>query len=217
MNWLAPWFLAGLAGLALPIWLHRFAKKTDQKHVFASSMFLEPSVVRRNRRREIRYWLLLAARVLLVLLLGLAFAGPQLKSRILTGPQGSTLHAIVVDTSMSMRQDGSWDRAREAASDLIASLKGADRAMLVAADYRMRVVQEAVFSNDAGRLRAALQSLEPGYARLDYGALVAGTAGWGTAPGEHLVVHFVTDLQESASPLRFSDLAPQSGQRFDLL
>ncbi len=217
MNWLAPWFLAGLAGLALPIWLHRFAKKTDQKHVFASSMFLEPSVVRRNRRREIRYWLLLAARVLLVLLLGLAFAGPQLKSRILTGPQGSTLHAIVVDTSMSMRQNGSWDRAREAAGDLIASLQGADRAMLVAADYRMRVVQEAVFSSDAGRLRAALQSLEPGYARLDYGALVAGTAGWGTAPGEHLVVHFVTDLQESASPLRFSDLAPQPGQRFELV
>jgi len=217
MNWLAPWFLAGLAGIALPIWLHRFAKKTDQKHVFASSMFLEPSVVRRNRRREIRYWLLLLSRVLLVLLLGLAFAGPQLKSRILAGPQGSTLHAIVVDTSMSMRQDGSWDRAREAADDLINSLKGADRAMLVAADYRIRVLQEAVFSSDAGKLHAALSGLEPGYARLDYGALVAGTAGWGTAPGEHLVVHFITDLQQSASPLRFSDLAPQPGQRFELV
>jgi Aerotolerance regulator N-terminal/von Willebrand factor type A domain len=217
MSWLAPWFLAGLAGIALPIWLHRFAKKTDQKHVFASSMFLEPSVVRRNRRREIRYWLLLAARVLLVLLLGLAFAGPQLKSHILTGPQGSTLHAIVLDTSMSMRQDDSWERAREAAEDLISSVKGADRAMLVAADYRVRVEQEAVFSGDAGRLRAALSTLEPGYARLDYGALVAGTAGWGTAPGEHLVVHFISDLQQSASPLRFSDLAPQPGQRFELV
>jgi hypothetical protein len=154
---------------------------------------------------------------LLVLLLGLAFAGPQLKSRILTGPQGSTLHAIVIDTSMSMRQDGSWDRAREAADGLINSLKGADRAMLVAADYRIRVLQEAVFSSDAGKLHAAVQSLEPGYARLDYGALVAGTAGWGTAPGEHLVVHLITDLQQSASPLRFSDLAPQPGQRFELV
>ena len=217
MNWLAPWFLAGLAGIALPVWLHRFAKKTDQKHVFASSMFLEPSVVRRNRRREIRYWLLLAARVLLVLLLGLAFAGPQLKSRILAGPQGAALHAIVLDTSLSMRQDGAWDRAREAAQELIDSFKGADRAMLVAADYRIRVLQEAVFPSDAGRLHAALSSLEPGYARLDYGALVAGTAGWGAAPGEHLVVHFITDLQQSASPLRFSDLAPQPGQRFELV
>lgn len=217
MNWLAPWFLAGLAGIALPIWLHRFAKKTDQKHAFASSMFLEPSVVRRNRRREIRYWLLLIARVLLVLLLGLAFAGPQLRSNILAGPQGATLHAIVVDTSMSMQQDGSWERASEAASDLIGALKGADRAMLVAGDYRIRVVQEAVFSSDAGKLHAALSTLKPGHARLDYGALVAGTAGWGTAPGERLVVHLITDLQESASPLRFADLAPQPGQRFELV
>ena len=217
MSWLAPWFLAGLAGIALPIWLHRFARKTDQKHVFASSMFLEASEVRRNRRREIRYWLLLAARVLLVLLLGLAFAGPQWRSRVLAGPQGATLHAIVLDTSLSMRQDGSWQRARDAANALIDSLKGADRAMLVAADYRIRVLQEAVFANDAGRLRAALATLQPGYARLDYGALSAGTAAWGTAPGEHLLVHLITDMQQSASPLRFADLAPPPGSRLELV
>jgi len=217
MSWLAPWFLAGLAGILLPVWLHRFARKTDQKHVFASSMFLEASEIRRNRRREIRYWLLLAARVLLVLLLGLAFAGPQLRTRVLAGPQGATLHAIVLDTSLSMHQDGTWQRARDAASALIGSLKGADRAMLVAADYRLRVLQEPVFASDAGRLRAALQGLEPGYARLDDGAMVAGTAAWGTAPGEHLVVHFISDLQQSASPLRFADLAPPPGVRFELV
>jgi hypothetical protein len=217
MNWLAPWFLAGLIGIALPIWLHRFARKTDQKHVFASSMFLEPSVVRRNRRREIRYWVLLAARVALVLLLALAFAGPQWRSRVDAGPGGATLHAIVIDTSLSMRQDGSWDRAKEAAGSLIGSLRGADRAMLVAADHRMRVLQEPVFANDAGRLRGALQTLEPGYSRLDFGTMVAGTAGWGTSPGEHLVVHFITDMQQSASPLRFSDLAPPPGRRFELV
>ena len=38
--WLAPWFLLGLAGLALPVWLHRFAKQTEHKQMFASSMFL---------------------------------------------------------------------------------------------------------------------------------------------------------------------------------
>ncbi|HTQ36333.1 MAG TPA: BatA domain-containing protein [Steroidobacteraceae bacterium] len=218
MSWLAPWFLAGLAGIALPIWLHRFARKTDQKHQFASSMFLEASEIRRNRRREIRYWLLLAARVLLVLLLGLAFAGPQLRSRVLAGPQGATLHAIVLDTSMSMHQDGAWQRAREQANALIGALKGADRAMLLAADYRLRVLQEPVFAGDAGQLRAALQTLEPGYARLDDGAMVAGTAArCPTAPGEHLVVHFITDLQQSASPLRFADLAPPPGVRFELV
>ncbi|MEJ0098760.1 MAG: BatA and WFA domain-containing protein [Pseudomonadota bacterium] len=215
--WLTPLFLLGLAGIALPVWLHRFARKTDQKHQFASSMFLEASVVRRNRRRELRYWLLFAARVLLVALLAFAFAQPMWRSRVEAGPQGATLHAIVLDTSLSMRQGGSWERAKEQAGKLIGDLKGADRAMLVAADYRVRVLQEAVFSNDAGRLRAAMQNLEPGYARLDDGALVAATQAWGTAPGEHLVVHFITDMQQSASPLRFADLAPPPGVRFDLL
>lgn len=217
MNWLVPGFLLGLIGLALPVWLHRFARKTDQKHVFPSSMFLEPSVVRRNRRREVRYWLLLIARLLLVALLAFAFAQPMLRGRVLVGPQGATLHAIVLDTSLSMHQDGSWERAREQASALIDALKGADRAMLVAADNRMRVLQEAVFAGDAGRLRAALQALEPGYAHLDYGALVSATAAWGTAPGEHLVVHLITDMQQSASPLRFADLAPPPGLRFELV
>src|SRR6185369_4120414 len=108
MNWLVPGFLLGLLGLALPIWLHRFARKTDQKHQFASSMFLEPSVVRRNRRREVRYWLLLIARLLLVALLAFAFAQPRLRGSVAVGSQGSTLHAIVLDTSLSMRQDDSW-------------------------------------------------------------------------------------------------------------
>ncbi len=215
--WLAPLFLLGLAGIALPVWLHRFARKTDQKHQFASSMFLEPSVVRRHRRRELRYWLLFAARVLLVALLAFAFAQPMWRSRVEAGPQGATLHAIVLDTSLSMRQDGSWERAKEQANKLVGDLKGADRAMLVAADYRIRVLQEAVFSNDAGRLRAAMQNLEPGYSRLDDGALVAATQAWGTAPGEHLIVHFITDMQQSASPLRFADLAPPPGVRFELV
>jgi hypothetical protein len=215
--WLTPFFLLGLAGIALPIWLHRFARKTDQKHEFASSMFLEPSVVRRNRRREVRYWLLLAARVLLVLLLALAFAQPFLRGKVAVGPQGATLHAIVLDTSLSMRQEGSWERAREEAGKLIGAVRGADRAMLVAADYRIRVLQEAVFGNDTGKLRGALQNLEPGYSRLDYGAMVSSTAAWGTSPGERLVVHFISDMQQSASPLRFSDLAPPPGVRFELV
>ncbi len=41
--WMAPWFLLGIAGVALPIWLHRFARQTDQKRPFASLMFLEAS------------------------------------------------------------------------------------------------------------------------------------------------------------------------------
>ncbi len=61
-------------------------------------------------------WLLLAARVLLLLLLALAFAGPLWRSVVKPGAAGATLHVIVVDTSMSMQQDGTWERARETRS-----------------------------------------------------------------------------------------------------
>ena len=51
--WLAPWFLLGLAGLALPVWLHRFARKTEDRQPFASAMF-SSAENRRSRRHELR-------------------------------------------------------------------------------------------------------------------------------------------------------------------
>lgn len=214
--WLAPWFLLGLVGVGLPLWLHRFARQTDQKRPFASLMFLEASEVRRSRRHELRYWLLLALRLLLVALLALAFAGPLWRSAVNTGAGGATLHVIVLDTSLSMRQEGLWQKAQARANGFIDELRGADRAMVVAADHRVRVLHQPVFANDAGALRAAVNSLEPGLSRLDYGALVAGSTAWGAGPGETVLVHLVTDLQQSASPLRFADLSPPPGVRFDL-
>ena len=107
-----------------------------------------------------------------------------------------------------MRRTAAGSAPARQADELINKVQAAPTARCWwPADYRIRVLQEAVFASDAGRLHAAMHGLEPGYARLDYGALVAGTAGWGTAPGEHLVVHLITDLQQSASPLRFADLA----------
>src|SRR5512139_2429959 len=113
--WMAPLTLLGLLGLAIPLWLHRFARKTDTKHAFASLMFLEPSDVRRNRRHELRYWLLLLLRLLLLAAVVLAFAGPQWRVPVKAGAAGATLNVIVLDTSLSMQHAGVWDRAREQA------------------------------------------------------------------------------------------------------
>lgn len=214
--WLAPWFLLGLAGLALPVWLHRFAKQTEQKQMFASSMFLEPAEIRRSRRHELRYWLLLLLRLLLLALLVLAFAAPMWRSKVAAGAGGNTLHVIVMDTSMSMQREEVWERAQRRAQELIDGLRGSSRAMLVAGDHRLRVMVEPVFSGDAGRLRAAVQQLRPGFSRLDYGALVAGSVAWPAGPGETMQLHLISDLQQSASPLRFADLSPPPGVRLVL-
>ncbi len=214
--WLAPWFLLGLAGLALPVWLHRFARQTEQKQMFASSMFLEAAEIRRSRRHELRYWLLLLLRLLLLALIVLAFAAPLWRSTVAAGAGGNTLHVIVMDTSMSMQRDEVWQRAQQRALELIDEVRGSSRAMLVAGDHRLRVLVEPVFAGEAGRLRAAVQQLRPGFSRLDFGALVAGAVAWAPGPGESLQLHVVSDLQQSASPLRFADLSPPPGVRLVL-
>jgi hypothetical protein len=216
--WLAPWFLLGLLGLAVPLWLHRFARQTEQKQAFASLMFLEASEVRRSRRHELRYWLLLALRLLLLALVALAFAGPLWRiANPANGKGGATLHVIAMDISMSMNHGTNWERAQQRATELAAAVRGADRVMLVAADNRLRVLQEPVFAGQAGTLRAAIAALKPGYSRLDYGALVSGSASWGAGPGERVMLHLVSDMQQSASPLRFADLQPPPGVTLDLV
>jgi hypothetical protein len=215
--WMAPWFLLGLAGIALPIWLHRFARQTDQKRPFASLMFLEASTIRRSRRHELRYWLLLAARVLLLLLLALAFAGPLWESKMPPGAAGATLNVVVMDASLSMQQAGVWERANERATALIKGLENADRVMLVAADHRVRVLHEPAFANDKGAVLGQLAALKPGVSRLDYGSLMTAAGAWSGGPGEQVRVHLVTDMQQSASPLRFADLRPPPGVKLELI
>lgn len=215
MTWLAPLFLVGLAGLALPVWLHRFAKRTDEKQPFASLMFLEASEIRRSRRHELRYWLLLALRLALLALLAFAFAGPLVKmaSGVL-GRGEAALHVVAVDTSLSMQREGVWPRAQERARAIAEGIRGGDRVMLVAADHRLRVVQEPVFGSQRGVVTSAISALRPGASRLDYGALMSGSSAWGA--GDRVVLHFVTDLQQSAGPLRFADLQPPAGVTLQL-
>jgi hypothetical protein len=215
--WLAPLFLLGLLGLAAPLWLHRFARQTDQKQPFASLMFLEASQIRRSRRHELRYWLLLLLRWLLLALLVFAFAGPLWRVAVKPGTTAATLHVIAVDTSLSMNYMGVWDRTQQRVGDLLNSVRGADRAMLVAADHRLRVMHEPVFAGQVAAIRAALQGMRPGQSRLDYGALLSGSAAWGAGPGETVVLHVVSDMQQSASPLRFADLQAPPGVNLDLI
>ncbi len=132
MGFLAPLFLAGLLAVGLPLWLHRFARDTRTKQPFASLMLLEQSQIQQSREHTLKYWLLLALRILLLLLIALTFAQPVLPWR--TPPleaQDRKLHVIVMDTSLSMQQGDHWQKAVEKAQALIGAMKPADQGLLV--------------------------------------------------------------------------------------
>ena len=210
---IAPAFLAGLLAIALPLWLHRIAQANPTRHPFPSLMLMEPSELQRSARRTLRYWLLLFLRILLIAALALAFAGPLLSPRAVpkVDPAGR-LHAIVVDTSLSMQHADRWPRALSEARLIVEHARPGDELMLVrASGHRIEVIQEAVGVQQAGQVLAALDAIEPGHQRLDYGLLMSTAKGFLSATRLPVELHLISDMQQSAGPLRFADLEPPSG------
>ena len=99
MGFLAPWFLAGLLALGVPVFVHLLRRQTTTPRPFSSLMFFERGMQSSTRHRRLRYLLLFALRMALVALLVLAFANPFIR-RANAGASGRLL-LIVVDNSFS--------------------------------------------------------------------------------------------------------------------
>src|ERR1700754_2527733 len=95
----APLFLLGLLGIGLPFWLHRIARENRIRQQFSSLMLLEQSETHHTRQRRLRYFVLLALRILLLIAIVLAFAQPLISSKLAPPVRGNAfLQAIVMDT-----------------------------------------------------------------------------------------------------------------------
>ena len=106
-----------------------------------------------------------------------------------------------------MQYGDRWERAQTQARKLIDNLKSNDRALLIwASGRKIELAAGPVSGDDAGVLRSTLATLKPNLDRLDYGLLMTSSQAWLSANGLPAHVHFITDTQQSASPLRFSDL-----------
>ncbi len=125
MGFLAPWFLIGALAVGLPLWLHllRQYKRTPQP--FSSLMFFERRVQSSVKHRRLRYIALLCLRMLLILLLTLAFANPFVnRSSAITNRR--TLTVIALDRSFSMHDGNRMQQAKEEARRLAGAATGPD-------------------------------------------------------------------------------------------
>lgn len=162
LSFLAPLFLAGIAAVAVPVFVHLIQRERSETVAFPSLMFLRRIPYKSSRRQKIRHWFLLVLRCLAMILLATAFARPFLDrpAEAIAGPLGSRELVILLDRSYSMGHGERWARAVDAARDAVASMTGDDRASLVLFDASAVAVVEP--TADRARLLAALDAARPG-------------------------------------------------------
>src|SRR5215472_6857733 len=140
MGFFSPWFLAALAGLGLPIYLHLLKRLTTTHKPWSSLMFFESRTKSSTRHHRLRYLLLLSLRLALLLLLILAFANPFI-NRNAAALAGSRLMLLVVDNSFSMRAGTRLADAKDAAMRVLAG-KGTARAQVAAFGSQLHLMTQ---------------------------------------------------------------------------
>jgi len=130
---LNPFFLSLLPLAALPVAFHFFFRLKKQARPFPTLMFFHRLDPRLNARRRLREWLILLLRTLLILFLLLALARPVWFGH---GQQGDVAVVLLIDNSGSMSGAGEGGRTKlkqavDGARDLLAQLRGPDRAGIV--------------------------------------------------------------------------------------
>src|SRR5579864_1521620 len=203
MGFLAPWFLAGALAVALPIWLHLLRQHKTTPLPFSSLMFFEQRTQSSIKHRRLKYLLLLALRVALLILLALAFANPFTTTTGAIAAGGRKLVVLAIDNSYSMRQDGRLDRAKQDAVQALSSVSGEDRGIVLAFASSVHLMNES--TSDVPTLRGAIQAIQPTDARGSYAELARSLRS--IAQGAHMPVeaHLFSDMQKSSWPSNFAD------------
>jgi len=212
MSFLAPLFLLGALGIALPVLFHLIRRSSKEHVPFSSLMFLQPSPPRVTRRSRLEHILLLLLRCLVLCLLALGFARPFFQKPILAGQSAQTNRKIVLllDTSASMRREGLWAAAVAKSGEILRDTAPGDQVAVYTFDTRAHpfLSFEQWTAMNPGE-RAALTTeriaaLKPGWAATHLGnALTAAAEAFTEAdkseqnPGPRRIV-LISDLQEGA-------------------
>ncbi|HZI51461.1 MAG TPA: VWA domain-containing protein [Terriglobia bacterium] len=169
MNFLNPFFLIGAGVLAVPILIHLVRRERSEIIPFSSLMFLLKIPKRMIRQQMLKNLLLMALRLLLIALLVSVFARPYLvQSATPDGPKSGQGRGVVMllDNSYSMRYGQNFDKMKSEALSRINALGSGDRMAIVSFNDSAQVVVQP--TPDKGKLRAAVDGLEPSFAGTRY-------------------------------------------------
>jgi hypothetical protein len=213
MGFLAPWFLAGILAVGLPVYVHLLRKQTTVPRPVSSLMFFEQGTQSSVRHRRLRYLLLFALRTLLVLLVALAFARPFFRHKAVLA--SDRLLLVAVDDSYSMNaKAGSMnaaagtgtklDEAKRGALEVLSHRSPGQKAQVIALGGQMRLLTQPVENSD--ELRAAVQGITPGDGHGTFGELGRGMRAMAETTHTPMELDLFSDMQQSNMPGNFTDM-----------
>jgi hypothetical protein len=197
MGLLAPWALAGIAAVGLPVWLHLLRKHKTTPLPFASLMFFERRTQSSIKHRRLQYLLLLALRAAVIALLAFAFARPFLQSRLAAFAGGPKLTVLAIDNSFSMRDSDRLARARQEAAQVASRLRAQDKLQVLAFGSQVHVMGDST---------AAIHLIQPTDTRSSYAELSRALRSIAQSARLPVEAHLFSDMQKTSLPANFSDL-----------
>jgi len=199
MNFLNPFFLIGAAVLAVPVLIHLVRRERSEIVPFATLMFLLKIPKRMVRQQMLKNLLLMLLRLALIALLVGVFARPYLMQS--ATPDGGATGSgrgfvLMLDNSSSMRYGQNFDKMKSEAATRINALGSSDRMAIIGFNHSATILVQP--TSDKGKLRAAVDGLEPSFAGTRYFeafALADRLLGQFGQQEQHLIM--ISDFQRS--------------------
>ncbi len=169
LGFLAPLFVAsGVIGASIPVILHLLNRERARRLVFSTIRFIQMSHQTNVRRHKLRRLLLLLMRILILALLGIAFARPFFAAApVITQKAGGKRNAIIIlDTSYSMQYAEVFRSAKQEGLKILNELDSTDAAGLILSSNNARIV--APLGSTFSHLRTALNAAKATYKPTDY-------------------------------------------------
>jgi hypothetical protein len=169
MHFLYPAFLFALLSLAIPVLVHLFNFRRYQKVYFSNVQFLKEIQEQQSSRRNIKERLILAARLLALFFLVLAFARPYISNNNNTKAGAQRIVSVFLDNSYSMqtlnREGSLLDEAKRRAKEIVSAYSMNDKYQLLTQDFEgkhQRLLSRDEFNDavDAVKISPRSRSLQ---------------------------------------------------------
>lgn len=202
-------FTLGVAGVALPVLIHLFARRRFKRIRWAAMDFLIDAEKRNRRRVRLEELLLMLLRCAAVFLIGVALARPFLSPEGVAAAwagRARTERVFVIDDSFSMGYESAdgvaFDRAKQAVRRLLEVIRREspdDSATVIRTSAPQTPVESGTFLNDVQTetLLSRIDALAPTQRSMDPAVVVEGVAevlGGGTDVVS-AAVYFISDFQ----------------------